>query len=427
MQSVYIKTFGCSANLAEGEMMAGILDRAGNEIVADSNSADVLLVNVCTVKGENKALREIRKIHGEHPGKRIVVAGCVTKSMLPGIEGLVPEASIINTDNISSVADAVNGNAPVRILDRKKEVKVTLPRIRSGKVISIVPISQGCASACTYCSTKLVKGNIFSYPPEKILAEIGKSVAEGCREIWLTSQDNGDYGFEWDRRCHLPELMRSASAIGGDFWIRVGMTNPNGVMRCVDELADAFAHPKVFKFIHIPVQAGNNEVLRRMARRYSVVDFMLLVERLRRKIPEMTISTDVICGFPGETGEQFEDTLRLVEETKPDVLNISRFVAREGTAAYRMENQVHGNESKRRSTRLTGLFRKVALERNERWIGWNGRALIDEAGKNGTFSARNYAYKPVVVEAEEWMGPGSMIDVEVTGATKWHLRGKFTG
>ncbi len=433
MTLVYVKTFGCSANMAESEMMAGMLRQSGKRVTADEGrlrSADAILVNVCTVKGEGKALKEISKLHERNPEKKMIVGGCVTSSMLQKIDSLVPNASVINTDNINAVVKAVDSNKTIRILDRKHEVKIRLPRIRNNNVISIIPVCQGCTSFCTYCSTKLTKGKIFSYPLEKILKEARESIAEGCREIWLTSQDNGDYGFDWDGKSHLPELMRKVSALSGDFYVRLGMTNPIGVMKVLDRLVESFKSEKVFKFLHIPVQSGNDDVLRRMARRYKVGDFKLAVEKFRKAIPEITISTDIICGFPGETKEQFNDTLRLVRETKPEVVNISRFVAREGTAAFRMQKQVHGNEKKERSTALTRLFRGVALERNSRWVGWKGRIIIDEEGKHGEMIGRNYAYKPVIIKEPvdkngRRLELGDFAKVGITEATSLDLRGNL--
>ncbi|KHO45346.1 MAG: MiaB-like protein tRNA modifying enzyme [archaeon GW2011_AR3] len=425
MKSVYIKTFGCSANLAESEIMAGILAESGNSIASRETESDVILVNVCTVKGEKKALAEISRVSRDNPGKKIVVGGCVTKAMVPKIGQISPDTSIINTDNIKNVAQAVESPAYLEIMDRKKEIKVSLPKIRHKSIISIIPISQGCTSFCTYCSTKLVKGNIFSYPLEKILLEARQSVEEGCKEIWLTSQDNGDYGFEWDKKSHLPELINRIAEIPGDFFVRVGMTNPIGVMKCADELVEAFKSEKVYKFIHIPVQAGNNDVLRRMARRYKVEDYVELVEKFRKAIPDITLSTDIICGFPGETRGQFNDTLELVRQTRPDIVNIARFVARDGTSAFRMEGQVHGNEKKARTTELTRLFRRIARENNNRWIGWKGEILVDSIGKNNDLVGRNYAYRQIIIKKHDSFKMGSRIKVRIVGASTFYLIGEM--
>jgi threonylcarbamoyladenosine tRNA methylthiotransferase CDKAL1 len=205
----------------------------------------------------------------------------------------------------------------------------------------------------------------------------------------------------------------------------VGMMNPNHVLNMLDELIEAFKGDRIFKFIHIPVQAGNDEVLKRMNRRYSADDFRRIVKEFRKKIPKMTISTDIICGFPGETDEQFNDSVELIREIKPDVLNISRFWPRPGTAAEKMEGQLHGNITKERSTLLQKVHEEVSFEKNRKWIGWKGKVLIDEKGKPGTntFIGRNYCYKPVVVKpGRKKINLGDFIEVKIKNVTGHDLR-----
>ncbi|MFO8015904.1 MAG: radical SAM protein, partial [Candidatus Woesearchaeota archaeon] len=185
-----------------------------------------------------------------------------------------------------------------------------------------------------------------------------------------------------------------------NFFVRVGMMNPDYVLKILDELIEAMKEDKIFRFIHIPVQSGNNKVLKSMNRRYTAEDFRRIIRRFREEIPDMTVSTDIICGFPGETEEQFNDSVELIKEIRPDVLNISRFWPRPGTPAESME-QFPTRITKERSQKLTKAFHDIAREKNRAWIGWKGKVLIDEKGKagTGTMIGRNYAYKPVVVRA----------------------------
>jgi len=197
MTKVYIQTMGCSANLAESELMMGLLQEAGFQIVDDLEYSDVNVVNICTVKGNYNALREIRKITEQYPKKKLVVAGCITKELISPIRKLSQDAALINTHNfhriVYAVEESMHGNA-LEALTQERELKVGKPKIRTNRVIGIVPIASGCDDSCSYCSVKLIKGNIFSYPEEYIVKEIEKNLAHGCREIWLTSQDNGCYG-----------------------------------------------------------------------------------------------------------------------------------------------------------------------------------------------------------------------------------------
>ncbi len=197
--------------------------------------------------------------------------------------------------------------------------------------------------------------------------------------------------------------------------------NPNNALPILDDLIEVFGSEKVFKFLHVPVQSGNDEVLRRMRRRYSVDDFRGLVQRIREAFPVLTLSTDIICGFPGETEEQFQDSLKLIDEVKPEALNISRFWPRPGTEAEAMDGQLHGRQTKDRSRRLSALWRRQSLEGSQRWKGWEGEILLDEVGKEGSMVGRNFAYKPVVLEDE--VDLGEIVRVRVTGAHGGYLSG----
>jgi MiaB/RimO family radical SAM methylthiotransferase len=241
------------------------------------------------------------------------------------------------------------------------------------------------------------------------------------KEIWLTAQDTGCYGK--GTIDNLAFLVRSIAALDGDFMIRVGMANPNHIRRMLGQLIEAFKHPKVFKFLHIPVQSGNNEILKKMNRRYYVGDFKSIVEAFREEIPEMTIATDVICGFPGETKEQFMDTAKLISEIKPDVVNISRFWPRPGTEAAEMKGQIHGQETKNRSTYIKSTFEWTAFQSNKEWRKWEGEIMISDRGKDDTWLGRNYCYKLVVVEGN--LKIGDKVKVRITGAEKHYLFGEL--
>lgn len=419
MTSVEVKSFGCSANIGDGEIMKGLLKESDFELKEEK--PDVIIVNICTVKGDTHALREIRLAKDKNPGRKIIVAGCITRSLAVHIEKEFPEASLISTHNIQNIAHTVNkaiSGEKIGLTNISNEIKAGLPKARKNPVIGIIQISNGCDSSCTFCSVKLVKGKLFSYPIESILNDIKKCIKEGCKEIWLTSQDNGCYGL--DIGANLVELLKSAVEIEGDFTVRVGMANPKHVVKFYKELIEIYRHPKILKFLHIPVQNGSNEILSLMKREHTVEDYKSIVQRFREEIPEITISTDIICGFPGETKELFEDTLRLLKETKPDVCNISRFSPRYGTPASIMKNQVSSNEKKERSKLLTDVCREIALEQNKKWIGWRGIVLIDEAGKNNTWIGRNYSYKPIIVKGECKLG--DYVHVRISDAAYYDLR-----
>lgn len=226
-------------------------------------------------------------------------------------------------------------------------------------------------------------------------------LAAGVKEFWITSQDTGCYGREIGSS--LAELLLALGDLPGDFRVRVGMMTPNMVTDMQDKLINAFRNDKIFKFLHLPVQSGDNETLKRMRRFYTSEQFSCIVDAFRSEFPDLTLATDVIVGFPGETEEAFENTIKLLDEVKPDVTNVSKFFARPKTAAAKIQDcLVDRDEIKRRSTVAAELVKRISLERNQRWVGWVGQVLIDERGKvDGSWVGRNFAYKPVVVKSSD--------------------------
>src|SRR5574341_2324926 len=407
---VHVKSYGCSANMAEGEQIKGQFE------LAEEKDADLVVLNICTVKGDKNALDEIKAVRKQYPEKKIAIAGCITPSIVQPIKLIDPNAILVNTHHIENISTLVNTKTDA--LTHAKPIKLLQPRVRSNPVVGIVPISSGCLDACAFCSTRLVKGVLFSFPPEVIVKEVEKCVADGCKEIWITGQDTCCYGF--DRGTNLAKLLQQVVAVKGDFKVRVGMGNPRHVPKYLQELVEVMKNPKIFKFLHIPVQAGNNSVLKAMRRGHTVETFVDIVNSMRKKIPEITISTDIIVGYPTETEEQFQDTLKLVEQMKLDVINIARFAPRPGTTAAAMQGQVHGNLTKERSRRLTELHKRISLERNKQWLSWEGAVIVDEKAKDGV-SARNYAYKTIIIRKD--IPLGTILKVKITEAGNHFLVG----
>jgi MiaB-like tRNA modifying enzyme len=376
----------------------------------------------CTVKTptQRKIEKRIRQLH--RLGRPLVVAGCMPKAQRDLVAEIAPGASMMGPDNIRKVVGVVEAaikGISSEALEGGSPDRTCLPRIRENPVVHIAPIASGCLGSCSYCIVKRARGSLTSFPAEAIIDDARAALESGCREIWVTAEDTAAY--RWGG-VGLPGLLEGLSDLPGRYFIRVGMMTPNQAMPILDSLIDAYRSDGVFKFVHIPVQAGSDDVLKRMGRRYTVDDYRGLVRRFREELPLVSISTDIICGFPGETEDQFEDSIRLVEETKPDVLNISRFWSRPGTEAASMEGQLHGRITKKRSRRLTGLWKELSLAGNLRWVGWEGEALVDEAGRSGGMVARNVAYKPVVLR--DPVRVGDFVEVRVTGAMRGYLIGE---
>jgi MiaB/RimO family radical SAM methylthiotransferase len=242
----------------------------------------------------------------------------------------------------------------------------------------------------------------------------------GAKEVWLTGQDMACYGR--DIGLNLVDLLHAVCGVEGEFFVRVGMMTPNHVLEMLDELVEAFRNEHVFKFLHLPVQSGDNEVLKRMNRCYSANDFQRIVNAFRGAMRDITISTDVICGFPTESEEAFERTLQLIEQVKPDIVNVSKFFPRPRTLAARMTPQVSASDVTERSKRLTELVRLISAEKNKAWLNWAGSVLVDERGKQpNTWIGRNFAYKPIVIKSADETLFGKFLTVRVVKTFQTYL------
>ncbi len=425
MAKIFIKTFGCSANYNNSEIMAGLLIEAGYSITKKAEKSDLIIVNTCTVKlpTENRVKKSIRNFLKLK--KKIIIAGCMPEVQKDLIREIAPKASLVGIHHVKNIAEVVEkiiANKTVEKIGKRNEIKLNCPELRKNPIIQIVQISEGCNGICSYCIVKLAKGKLFSYPEKEIVKQIELGIKHGCKEIWLTSQDTAAYG--QDIKADLVSLLRKIVLIKGDFKVRIGMMDPNNLVLILGDLIKVMKSDKIFKFLHIPVQSGNDEILKKMKRPYTINDLKKIIKKLRKEIPEITISTDIICGFPSETEEQFNDSVKLIKEIKPDVLNISRFWPRPGTKAAAMENQIHGNITKQRSQEMTKVFNKLSFEKNKKWLNWKGYILVDEIGQKGSFIGRNYCYKPVVIKSNNNL-LGKKVNVKIISVTNHTLRGKI--
>ena len=409
----YMEVYGCSANVADYEIMAGLLRKSGFQIVRKQKDSDINIIVTCIVKSptEQRMIHKIKKL--QRDSKPLIIAGCMPKAERELVEYITPQASLLGPNSIQKIVDVVKTtlkNERTVFLRDLREPKICLPRIRKNPIIGIVPIAEGCAwRKCTYCILKFARGKLFSYPIDLIIKEIKQSLREGCREFWITGQDTSAYGL--DRGTDLAELLKEICEIEGKFFLRIGMMNPIHVPNILNKLVKIYQNEKIFNFLHLPVQSGDNDVLKRMNRSYSVEAFKRIVFSFRKKIPEITIATDVICGFPGEREEAFERSMKLIEEIKPDVLNISRFFPRPKTQAKNMK-QLPIRKVKERSKEMTALFKRLCNERNRAWLDWKGEIFVDEKGKDNSWIGRNFAYKPVVVKSNRFL-LGKFMDVRV--------------
>ena len=420
--NIYIETFGCTFNQADSQIMAGLLMEHGNKLVNKPEDASVILINTCYVKQptEQKVVNRIINLQEKFPHKKLIISGCMVDIDPEKLEKIAPNAGWIGPHQIGSAPDVVTSilnNTTLRLTGTESMVKVCLPKIRFNKLINITQICEGCDGACSYCCTRIARGRLQSYPPELIKQEAEKSIRDGCVEIQLTAQDTAAYGK--DTGTSLPELISTITDIPGNFKIRVGMMNPKNIKGDVDELIKAFKNDNVYKFLHIPLQSGNDGVLTDMNRGHSVTEFMDIISEFREVLPEISLATDIIVGYPTEDAYAFEDTLKVIADIQPDFLHISKYHHRPGSPSSQLEEIDH-QTMKVRSKMLNKLKTSIALHNNEKLLGKNLKVLITGTGSKGGFIGRTDAYKTVIVND---VSLGSFVNVRITEVKGTYLKG----
>ncbi len=416
----YIETFGCTSNQGNSQDLARALQETGH-IPSTLEEADAVIVNTCAVteKTERKVLRRLGQLQGE----RLIVAGCLSVAMPESIRGIRcrKRQGLLNRSSAACISALFSESLrpPLGELPYSP-YREALPYGPSplDDLCAIVNVAEGCNGSCSYCIVAKARGRLKSRREEDVVAEAEKLAALGMAEVQVTAQDTAAYGE--DIGTDLGQLLKRLANIPGDFMLRAGMMNPNSALLIKDQLLSAYQSPKIYRFLHIPVQSGSDEILRSMGRRYSVADFLKLVSAFRSSHPRITIITDVIVGFPGETDENFFETMNLIERLQPDKVNITRFSARPGTSAaqkYDMPDRI----KKDRSRELTRMWLKIAASRNEGYRGEVLEARITERGRDGTMKARAENYLGIVVKG----GPklGSLIRVAVTDSNPFYVSG----
>ena len=404
----FVETYGCTMNFGEGRQLSEDMASLGYEPADSADDADIVVLNTCTVveTTEKRMLSRISEL--KRQGKRIVVTGCMAQVQPKRIRIRLPDSPIVRFEEYGRFRDIVSESFGCQ----------GSPIVLETDTDAILPIAQGCLGRCSYCITKFARGDLRSYPADDLLRRYDSFLEGGAREILITAQDTSSYGR--DTGTDLPALIRSMLEREGDYRIRLGMTNPDSLARVSQGILELMDDERMYRFVHIPVQSGSDAVLGRMRRRYTVSQFMELVDELRSGCPDISIATDMICGFPGETDEDHAKSVELIRELRADTVNITRFSARPGTDAASME-QVHGRISAERSAELTRVKNETELDVNSAMVGRRYRALATERGKEGTI-VRTGNYRPVVIREEVPLG--TFLDVEVTENRPTYLLGR---
>jgi MiaB-like tRNA modifying enzyme len=368
---VFIETYGCRYNFGDTAKLIEILKHKGSTFVDSAKEADAIIINTCTVVGttERRMLRRLSRFR-EYD---LFVTGC-----MPAVQ----------REAIFAVC------TPTIILSETIREAYRSIRTVAGKGVAIVQTAQGCSGRCTYCITRFARGPLKSFPENEILAEILAHARAGSSEIQITAQDMSCWGRDICKS--LPFLLKRIDDLPGEFMIRVGMMNPATMKGILDELVEAFASDHIFKFVHIPVQSGSDDVLDRMGRGYSVADFDEIVSAFKKRYPDINLATDMIVGFPGETQEEFSQSLELIERVRPNKVNITRYSRRPFTPLFSVKDCPEWIK-KDRSRIMNTLAEKVYASINAGCLEKEVPFLVTETVKEGSVMARSPNYLGIVI------------------------------
>ncbi|GMI13643.1 hypothetical protein TrVE_jg13827 [Triparma verrucosa] len=429
LASIYLKTFGCAHNISDSEYMLGLLSTYGYNIVSHPSDADCYVINSCTVKDPSQAafINVVREAQSKNIP--VVVCGCVPQAdrKVKGLEN-VSTIGVMQIDKIvDAVTESLQGNT-VRYLSLRSGLpSLHLPKIRRNPYIEIIPLSTGCLGNCTYCKTKHARGTLGSYPISEILKRAQSAIKEGVMEIWLSSEDTGAYGIDINTSLStlLQRLTREVVTVETGVMLRIGMTNPPYILDQLSSVSKIMNLPQVFSFLHVPVQSGSDNVLvgeGGMNREYTRRDFEKVCDELIKSVPDITIATDIICGFPNEKEDDFKQTMSLMEKYRFHICNISQFYPRPGTVAARMK-RIDTKIVKGRSREFSTLFN--SFKPYKKYVSTTQTVFFGlESDNTKTMSVghlKNYTKVLVPIDLEL---RGCKAEVEIEKGERFHISGK---
>ncbi|WP_423792076.1 tRNA (N(6)-L-threonylcarbamoyladenosine(37)-C(2))-methylthiotransferase [Methanocaldococcus indicus] len=411
---VYIEGYGCVLNQADTDIIKNSLIKEGFTIVDNLEEADIVIINTCIVRleTENRMIYRIKKF--KNMNKFVVVAGCLPKALKEKINNLpyiLPKEAFKAGEILKNYLKNENIEHNDENLNKELYKKLYL---LEPKLITPLPIAEGCLGKCSFCIVRLARGSLKSYPREILVERVKYILNKGAKCLFITAQDTACYGF--DRGDNLANLLNDLSSIDKEFIMRVGMMHPKSLMNVVDEVIESYKSEKVGKFLHLPLQSGDNEILKLMNRGYTVDEFIELVKEFRKKIKDLCFVTDIIVGFPTETDEQFNNTLEVLKKIKPDYIHAAKYTVRKKTPAAKMK-QVDSKIKKERSRILDKLRRELSYKQNKKYIGKTLKCLIVDKNK-----AYLDNFKVVKVDCEDI---GEFKKVKITNAKTFGLLGKI--
>ena len=432
----FVHTYGCQGNVSDGERISGLLAAMGFDFTQDVNQADLILYNTCAVRehaedrvyGNVGALKHLKR---RYPSTIICLCGCMVQQeqVAQRIRDSFPYVSLVfGTHAIHRLPELLythltGGKRVFELSMEDASIHEDIPVYRDRGIRAWLPVMYGCNNFCTYCIVPYVRGRERSRQPDMIEAEFRSIIEAGYKDVTLLGQNVNSYrsGQSGDK-ADFAGLIRRLDSIEGEYWLRFMTSHPKD---CSIELLDAMAEcSHVARHLHLPFQSGSSEILRRMNRRYDREHYLSLIKAARERMPDLSITSDVIVGFPGETEEQFAQTLSLIEEVGFTSLYTFIYSPRPGTPAASMEDPITREEKAERMNRLLRLQESIAAKRCAASVGTVVRTLVEESPDEGHLSCRTAGNVIVDVPGQEDM-LGRFADVEITSARNWTLSGRI--
>lgn len=438
MKKYHITTFGCQMNVHDSEIIAGMLDKLGYSPANSVQEADLILLNTCCVR-ENAETRlygnigNLKALKEEKPDCIIGVCGCMVQqpSVVEKIRNTYPQVDLVfgthNLHELPKLLDRIEAEKSqlYEIWDSEGDIHEGLPVKRNDPFRAWVTIMYGCNNFCSYCIVPYVRGRERSRRPEAILAEVKDLIASGVKEITLLGQNVNSYGLDFqDRNFNFAKLLKEISALDIKR-IRFQTSHPKDLS---NELIQVMAdHPNICRHLHLPLQSGSSRILKLMNRHYDKESYLELAEKIKNRIPGIALTTDIIVGFPGETEEDFEDTLDLVRKVKYDGAFTFIYSPRTGTPAAKMEDPIPEEDKKRRLTRLIQIQNGISLEKNRAFIGTLSEVLVEGVSEKNPriWSGRNSQNKLIHFKPAPKIKPGDLAVVRINGAQTFTLEGEL--
>ena len=418
----HLITFGCQMNKSDSERIASVLENMGYQAVNKPERADLIIVNMCSVRqsavdrvdGLGKKFTEFKK---QNPNLKTALTGCV---LLPDKTKLKKQFDLIF--DIKNLTKLSNMLCYPLVIPRSNTLEYFSVFPDSDSLVTAyVPIITGCNNFCAYCVVPYVRGEEISRPAQEIIKEVKKLIKNGHKEIILLGQNVNSYK---DKNTNFPQLLKLINDLPGEFWLRFITSHPKDLS---DELIETMAKSeKITEYLHLPVQAGDNQILKKMNRGYSVDQYKNLIEKIRKKIKNISISTDIIVGFPGETKKQFKQTAKLMKWAKFDMVYTAQYSPRPMTAASKLEDNVIKKEKKRREQILTKILKKTALKNNKKYVNKTVEVLIEQKTKNDFYLGKTRTFKNVKIkDLKGSLKIGQFIKTKIIKAMPWGLEGQI--